>query len=97
MISIKKPFATIMQNIVIAFLIISMILVAQRISFQIYKVGLVMLTLFVILQIGFGNIPFKANFVKSMALLGLILLIIISVFSLGILVVPLFVRFVTGG
>ncbi|RKX96005.1 MAG: hypothetical protein DRP84_02370 [Spirochaetes bacterium] len=94
---IRKPFASIMQTVVILMLLLSMILVAQQISIKIYKFGLIMLIISVILQIGFGNIPPTANFTKSIKLLLIIFAIIISVFLLGIILAPVFVKFVMGG
>ena len=97
MLEIKKPFASVMQLIVIVMLLLSMILIAQQISLKIYKFGLVLLMVSVILQIGFGNIPPMANFAKSIKLLMIIIVVVITVFLLGIILAPVFVKFVMGG
>ena len=97
MTKVKKHFSAIAQRIVIILLISSMLLIAQQISSKIYQIGLIMLMVSVILQIGFGNIPSTANFGRTMKLLAIILLIIVSVFLLGIVLAPVFVRFVMGG
>jgi hypothetical protein len=92
----RKPFATVMQAILIGLLIVSLVLIAQQYSQGVYKLGLILLVVTTIIQIGFGNIPPNASFGRSMKLLALSLAIIAFVFGLGILLVPSLIQLARG-
>jgi hypothetical protein len=92
----KRYFSDVMHDILIVILVLGMILIAQQLSKGVYKVGVIMLAVATFLQIGFGNIPEKTQFGKSMKLLGIALFIIVFVFGLGVLLAPVFVNFVRG-
>jgi hypothetical protein len=92
----RKPFATVMQSILIGLLIVSLVLIAQQYSQAIYQFGLILLVVTTIIQIGFGNVPPSASFGKSMKLLALFLAIIAFVFGLGIVLVPTLLRLARG-
>jgi hypothetical protein len=96
MINEKRYFTSIMHDVLIILMILSMILIAQQLSRFVYKVGVVMLVFSTILQIGFGNIPSSTPFWRSMKLLGIALLIVISVFLLGIVFSPFFIKITRG-
>lgn len=84
----KKPFASKMLAVLIVLLVISLLLIAQQISMSIYQIGLILLGVSAITQIGFGNVPPDSDFPTSMKYLILSYVIVGSVFVLGILLVP---------
>lgn len=92
----KRYFAEIMHDILIILLILSMILIAQRINKLIYQIGIILLIFSTFLQIGFGNIPAATPFGRSMKLLVIALVIITLVFGLGIILAPVFVNLTRG-
>lgn len=89
-------FAEVMQDVMIVLLILSMVLIAQQFSMVVYKVGIILLVVATFFQIGFGNIPAKTRFWRSLKLLGIALLIIFFVFGLGAVLAPMFVNIVRG-
>jgi hypothetical protein len=89
-------FAEVMQDIMIVLLILSMVLIAQQFSMTVYKAGIVLLVVATFFQIGFGNIPSRTKFGRSLKLLGIALLIIFFVFGLGAVLAPIFVNIVRG-
>jgi hypothetical protein len=91
-----KPFAAVMQAILIGLLLVSLVMIAQQYSQGVYQAGLILLVVTTVIQIGFGNIPADASFGKSMKLLALFLAIIASVFGAGILLVPTLLRLARG-
>jgi len=92
----KRPFASVMQGVLIVLLILSLVLIAQQASFNLYHVGFLMLVISAIIQIGFGNVPPTSDFKKSMGLLGIYLLVIAAVFGLGIILAPTLIRLARG-
>jgi hypothetical protein len=92
----KRPFASVMQAVLIVLLILSLVLIGQQASFDLYHVGFLLLIVSAIIQIGFGNVPPTADFKKSMTLLGVYLLIIAGVFVLGIILAPSLIRLARG-
>ena len=73
--STRRPFATVMQGVLIVLLVISLVLIAQQ-AIRPLSVGFLLLVVSAIVQIGFGNVPPTADFKKSMGLLGLYLLLL---------------------
>jgi hypothetical protein len=92
----KRYFADVMHDVLIVLLVVSMILIAQRINKTLYRLGVLGLVASTFLQIGFGNIPSTTKFGRSLKLLGIALGILFSVFALGILLAPVFIG-LTGG
>jgi len=92
----KQYFSDVMHNLLIVVLVLSMILIAQRINRYIYQIGIVMLVSSTFLQIGFGNIPANTSFGRSMKFLGIALAIVALVFGLGILLAPVFINLTRG-
>jgi len=92
----KRYFAEVMHDILIGLLILSMILIAQRINRLLYQIGILMLVFSTFFQIGFGNIPSATPFGRSMKLLVIALAIIALVFGLGIILAPVFVNLTRG-
>jgi len=92
----KKPFASILQAVLIALLVISLILIAQQYSLQIYQLGLILLGAAAITQMGFGNVPPNSNFAQSIKFLILTYVIIGAVFAVGILLAPTLIGMARG-
>ena len=92
----NRYFSDFMHDILIVFLVLGMILIAQRINRQVYKYGVLMLVIATFLQIGFGNIPSRTRFRRSMMILGIALAIIFFVFGLGMILAPFFVSLARG-
>jgi len=88
----RRPFASAMQAILVALLLLSFVLITQQLSKALYQVGFVLLAASTFVQIVFGNVPPTANFRQSMRLLGTGLAIVAAVFALGIILAPYLVN-----
>jgi hypothetical protein len=93
---LKKPFATILQDILIVLLLLSLVLIGQQWSINLYQAGLILLVICTLLQIAVGNIPSNADFRQSVKFIALILMIVAIVFIAGILLVPSLVKMARG-
>ncbi|RLE12458.1 hypothetical protein DRJ04_06165 [Candidatus Aerophobetes bacterium] len=92
----KRYFSDYMHDILIVLLVLSMILIAQQLSIKVYKWGIILLVFCTFLQIGFGNIPEKTPFWKSMKITGIAFGIIFLVFGLGIVIAPMLIKLTRG-
>jgi len=88
----RIAFARRAQNWVMAFLVISLLCVAQPFSLQLYGYGIFMLGLAVFLQIAVSNVTptagLRATIVKSI----IIIAVIIVIFAFSIWVTPMLVE-----
>lgn len=84
----RLPFAARFQALLIVLMFVGFVLIAQQGSKSLYQIGLPLLVVAAFLQIAFGNIPPRANFVASMKLLVLTWIIVAAVFALGIYLAP---------
>ncbi len=87
----KRPFASVVQLILIFVLLGAMVLIGQRISMQLYQIGLIVLVVATFSQIAFGNIPPDANFARSMRLYALYIGITAVIFVIAIFLAPFLV------
>jgi hypothetical protein len=92
MISTNQPFASFAKAALILLLLFSFVLIAQQGSKQIYQIGLLLLIIFTLLQVAFGNIPASANFKQSMLYLGIAALIIGGLVIFAIAIAPTLVN-----
>lgn len=92
----QRPFATVLQAVLIMLLVINLVLIAQQFSMVIYQIGLIVLGVSTITQIGFGNVSPRSNFAQSIKYLILTYVIVGGVFVLGILLVPTFLSLIRG-
>ena len=92
----QRPFATVLQAVLIMLLGISLVLIAQQFSMAIYQIGLIVLGVSTITQIGFGNVSPRSNFAQSIKYWILTYVIVVGVFVLGILLVPTFLSLIRG-
>jgi len=90
----QRPFATVLQAVLIMLLVIDLILIAQQFSMAIYQIGLIVLGVSTITQIGLGNVSPRSNFTQSIKYLILTYIIVGGVFVLGILLVPTFLSLI---
>jgi hypothetical protein len=85
---LRTPFAARFQGILIAVMLIGLVMIAQRQSLTLYRIGLPLLIAAAFLQIAFGNIPPRANFRRSMGLLVLTWAIVAAVFFISAKLAP---------
>jgi len=71
MIGTKRPFASVMQTLLIGLLGFSFLLIAQQYNRDVYQWGVLLLIIFTLLQMAFGNIPSSTGFVRSLFYLGI--------------------------
>jgi len=86
--SAKRPFAAVVQFILAIWMLVSIVMIGQQFSMNIYQIGLISLVVTAFSQIAFGNIPATANFRRSMVLYFRIILIIVIIFVVSILAAP---------
>lgn len=84
----RLPFAARVQALLIVLMLIGLVLIAQRQSLTLYRVGLPLLIVSAFLQIAFGNIPPRAGLSRSMALLVLTWAIVAAVFFISVKLAP---------
>lgn len=84
----KTPFAERAETVLIATMLVSIVLVAQRYSLGVYRFGLCLLVVSTFLQIAVGNVPKHLGFRATAVRVAIILAIIAAIFLLGIALVP---------
>ena len=92
----SRPFSEIMLDIILVFMLISMVLIAQQYSKPVYQIGLVMLIVSTLFQIAFSNMPLGTEFKESMWRMIMTFTIVFVVFGLGIVLAPVFIGIVRG-
>lgn len=88
MIRSQQPFASIAKGVLIILILISFVLIAQQGSKQIYQLGLLLLIIFTLIQVAFGNIPSSATFKQTVLYLGIAAVIIVGLVLLSIQLAP---------
>lgn len=88
----RRPFASVVQMLLIALLIVSFVCIAQQWSAAIYRFGLILLIVTTFVQIAFGNIAGTANVKQSMKIVGITFAVIAAIFAVGILIAPYLVN-----
>ncbi len=84
----STPFAARFQLILIIMLLVSLVLIAQQFSKDVYKVGLVLLVITTIFQIGASNVPSTANAKQTARIMAIAFAIVIVVFVVSIILTP---------
>ena len=85
-----RSFAERLEIALIAGMLVGIALIAQRYNLTLYKLGLSVLVVSTLLQIAVGNLRKDASASASLLFIVKILLVIVTVFTLGILLVPTF-------
>jgi len=68
---------------------LSIVMISQQFSRDVYQIGLALLVLSTLVQIAFGNIPGYFSLPRAMRLFALFMSIILLVFFISYIVVPL--------
>lgn len=92
MASTKERFSAKVHIILIVAMVISFVLILQQLSFVVYKAGIVLLILTVLVQIPFSNIPAETNFRRSMMLFLRFFSIVVLIFVAAIFLAPYLVK-----
>jgi len=87
----KAAFAQRAQNVVMAFLMVSLVLTAQGFSLFVSQIGIIALGLCVPLQIAVSNVNPKANAKSTIRKSIVILLIVAAIFVFSIWITPILV------
>ncbi|EEW25250.1 hypothetical protein [Rhodobacter ferrooxidans] len=86
----SRSFPERLEMALIVGLCLGIVLIAQRYSVTIYRVGLSILVISTLLQIAVGNLRKDAGVWASLRFIAIILAVIATVFGIGILLVPTF-------
>lgn len=84
----RLPFASQLQIILLVGMLLGFVLIGQSLSLDVYRWGLIILMLSAFLQIVVGNIPPETQLIGTILRLMLGLSIVVSVFLIGIWLVP---------
>ncbi|GIV69280.1 hypothetical protein [Caldilinea sp.] len=84
----RRPFAATLQAVLVAWMLISIVLIGQQVSMRLYQIGLVSLVLSALSQIAVGNIPPTANFRRSALLYLWFVSLIVLIFAISIALAP---------
>lgn len=85
---LRLPFASKLQIVLLACMVLAFLLIAQNLSADVYQYGLLLLIGSSLLQVVAGNIPPQARLVSTLVRLLIGLAIVAAVFVGGILLVP---------
>ena len=85
----RQPFAAKLEIVLLTGILIGFCLIAQNVSADLYKCGLILLMVSAVLQTVAGNIPPDCRFVGTLLRLLLGLAIVAGVFAAGIWLVPI--------
>ncbi len=84
-----RSFAERTEPVLILGMILSIVLITQRYSIDLYRWGLGVLVASTILEIAVGNLPKETSFGRSIMMIFVILGIFVAIFALGVLLVPM--------
>jgi len=87
----KRTFTSVMQLLLVLLMLLSILLIGQRVEFAGYKIGLILLTITAFSQIAFGNIQPSANFGQAMKMYAIYMGITAAIFILSIALAPVLV------
>lgn len=73
-------------------MLVSFLFIMQQAVFSLYKVGIVLLVVTVLLQIPFGNIAGESNFQETLSAFVRYFSILVLVIIVAIIMTPCFVR-----
>jgi hypothetical protein len=85
---LRLPFASKLQMVLLAGMVLAFLLIAQNLSADVYQYGLLLLIVSSLLQVVAGNIPPQAGLISTLVRLLIGLAIVAAVFVGGILLVP---------
>ncbi len=85
---VRRPFPESASGMLIAAMVIGILLIAQRYSITLFRIGLAALVVATLLQIAVGNLPATASPGRSAAISAVILGVVAAVFYIGVHLVP---------
>ena len=88
----KMPFASRLQTVFVFLMLISVLLIAQQWVQGLYKAGIVLLFMSVLLNMGVSNVPSHHGVGRTLRLAALFFGIVIIVFAVAIAIVPVLYR-----
>ena len=88
----KTAFAAKMQTAVIISMILSFVLIIQKMNMALYRTGLVLLIVSALSQMAFGNMPSEASFKEARRIIIIAFIIVACVFGGGILLAPVLIK-----
>ncbi len=88
----NTSFASKLQTVFVFLMLVSVLLIAQQWVQGLYKAGLVMLFVSVLLNMGVSNVPAHHGAARTLKLAALFFGIVIVVFAVAIAIVPALYR-----
>jgi len=88
----QSAFGARMQTAVIMAMILSFVLIAQKMNLVLHQIGLALLIVSSLSQMAFGNIPSTATFREAKKTIVIAFVIVAGVFGLGILLAPILIN-----
>jgi hypothetical protein len=84
----KTPFATRLQTVFVFLMLLSIVLIAQQWQLGLYRVGIILLIVSVLLNMGVSNVPSNSGSARTLRLASLFFGIVVLIFVLAIAIVP---------
>ena len=84
----RAPFATRLQTVFVLLMMLSIVLIAQQWQIGLYRVGIVLLVISVLLNMGVSNVPPTAGMARTLRLASIFFGIVVLIFALAIAIVP---------
>ncbi len=84
----KTPFASRLQTVFVFLMLLSIVLIGQQWVQGIYKAGIVLLFVSVLLNMAVSNVPSHHGLARTLRLGGIFFAIVAGVFALAIVAVP---------
>ena len=84
----KRHFAEVVQLILVITLLVSMVLIGQQFSKDLYRFGMILLVVATVSQIAFGNIPPTAGIGRSMRMYVWFVFVTAVIFAISIVAAP---------
>jgi len=88
----RVPFASRLQTIFVGLMLLSVIMIGQQWVQGLYKAGIVLLFVSVLLNMGVSNVPAHHGVARTLKLGALFFAIVIIVFAVAIAIVPTLYR-----
>ena len=86
--STKLPFASRLQTVFVFLMLASIFMIGQQWVQGVYKVGIVLLFVSVLLNMAVSNVPAQHGLGRTLRLAALFFLIVVIVFGVAIAIVP---------
>lgn len=88
----RRAFGARMQAIVLVAMILSFVLIIQKMNMTLHKAGLLLLIVSALSQMAFGNMPPEATFKEGGKIMIIAYTIVACVFGIGILLAPILIK-----